>query len=151
MTHFTQFVTLLTMAVDHFYVESHTRPMCKAVIRLNHSYHNDINTSINTQVAEQMFSYLPQFKHSLRGYNYPIVFIFYATFFHLKGVKLLVLVRMNKQFKAFCYYIRFSYKLYFICFYYLTHYILFLLIIDLVIKINKFQRKSFPTFFNSTR
>ena len=83
----TQFLTSLTMAVDRFHVKNHTRPMCKTVMRPDHSCHNDIYASINTEVAEQMFSYLSQFKHSFRGYNYPKSGIFYTILFHLKNCK----------------------------------------------------------------
>lgn len=84
---FTGFLPSLTMAIDRFHVRNHTRPMCKTVMRPDHASHNDIFTSINTEVAEQMFSYLSQFQHSFRGYNYPKSTIFYTVLFHLKNCK----------------------------------------------------------------
>ncbi|UJR24362.1 hypothetical protein I4U23_005739 [Adineta vaga] len=86
-TNFTQFLTDLTMAIDRFHVKNHTRQMCKTVMRPDHSSHHDVFKSINTQVAEQMFSYLSQFKNSFRGYNYPKSTIFFTVLFHLKNCK----------------------------------------------------------------
>ncbi|CAF5194665.1 unnamed protein product, partial [Rotaria magnacalcarata] len=57
----TQFLTSLAMAIDRFHVKNHKRPMCKTVMRPDHPCHNDIYASINTQVAEQGFSYLSKF------------------------------------------------------------------------------------------
>ena len=73
------------MTVDRFHVENQKRSMCRTVMRPDHSCHNDIYNSINTQVAEQMFSYLSRFKHSFRGYNYPKSTIFYTILFDLKN------------------------------------------------------------------
>ena len=87
-TDFTEFLTSLTMAIDRFHVKNHKRPMCKTVMRPDHPSHNDIYSSINTQVAEQMFAYLSKFKNSFRGYNYPKSTIFYTILFHLKNCSL---------------------------------------------------------------
>ncbi|CAF4049255.1 unnamed protein product [Rotaria magnacalcarata] len=84
-TDFTQFLTSLTMAIDRFHVKNHTRPMCKTIMRPDHPCHNNIYAAINTEVAEQMFSYLSKFKHSFRGYNYPKSTIFLTILFHLKN------------------------------------------------------------------
>jgi len=86
-TAFTQFLTSLTMAIDRFHVKNHTRAMCKTVMKPDHFSHNDIYSSINTQVAEQMFSYLSQFKNSFKGYHYPKSTIFFTVLFHLKNCK----------------------------------------------------------------
>lgn len=84
-TDFTRFLATLTMAIDRFHVKNHKRPMCKTIMRPDHSCHNNIYSSINTQVAEQMFSYLSKFKYSFRGYNYPKSTIFFTILFHLKN------------------------------------------------------------------
>ncbi|CAF1624999.1 unnamed protein product [Rotaria magnacalcarata] len=81
----TQFLTSLTMAIDRFHVKNHKRPICKTVMRPDHPCHNDIYASINTQVAEQGFSYLSKFKNSFRGYSYPKSTIFFTVLFHLKN------------------------------------------------------------------
>ncbi|CAF4502766.1 unnamed protein product [Rotaria socialis] len=81
----TQFLTSLAMAIDRFHVKNHKRPMCKTVMRPDHPCHNDIYASINTQVAEQGFSYLSKFKNSFRGYSYPKSTIFFTVLFHLKN------------------------------------------------------------------
>lgn len=86
-TDFTQYLTSLTMAVDRFHVSNHKRSMCKTVMRPDHSCHNDVYASINTQVAEQLFSYFSKFKNSFRGYNYPKSTIFFTLLFHLKNCK----------------------------------------------------------------
>jgi hypothetical protein len=86
-TDFTKFITSLTMAIDRFHVKNHTRLMCKTTMRPDHPSHNDTFASINTQIAQQMFSYLSQFKRSFRGYNYPKSTIFYTILFHLKNCK----------------------------------------------------------------
>lgn len=70
-TEFTKFLTSLTMAIDRFHVKNHKRLMCKTVMRPDDPSHNDIYSSINTQVAEQMCSYMSKFKCSFRGYRYP--------------------------------------------------------------------------------
>jgi hypothetical protein len=84
-TDFTEFLASLTMAIDRFHVKNHKRPMCKTVMRPDHPGHNDIYSSINTQVAEQMFAYLSKFKNSFRGYNFPKSTIFFTILFHLKN------------------------------------------------------------------
>ena len=40
---------------------------------------------LNTQVAEQIFSYFSKFKHSFKGYNYSKSTIFFLLLFHLKN------------------------------------------------------------------
>ena len=84
-TDFTRFLASLTMAIDRFHVKNHKRAMCKSTMRPDHPCHKDIYTSINTQVAEQLFAYLSKFKHSFRGYNYPKSAIFFTILFHLKN------------------------------------------------------------------
>jgi hypothetical protein len=84
-TDFTEFLISLTMAIGRFHVKNHKRPMCKTVMRPDHPYHNDIYSSINTQVAKQMFAYLSKFKNSFRGYNFPKSTIFFTILFHLKN------------------------------------------------------------------
>ncbi len=75
------------MAVDRFHVKNYKRSVCQTVMRPDHSFHNNIYDSINTQVAEQLFSYVSKLKHSFRGYNYPKSTIFYTILFHLKNCK----------------------------------------------------------------
>jgi len=84
-TDFTKFLTSLTMAIDRFHVKNHKRHMCKTVMRPDDPSHNDIYSSINTQVAEQMFAYMSKFKSSFRGYSYPKSTIFFTILFHLKN------------------------------------------------------------------
>jgi hypothetical protein len=86
-TDFTEFLSSLTMAVDRFHVKNHKRAMCKTIMKPDHPCHNNIYASINTEVAEQLFSYLSKFKHSFRGYNYPKSTIFFTILFHLKNCK----------------------------------------------------------------
>ena len=50
--------------------------MCKTVMRPDDPSHNDIYSSINTEVAEQMFAYMSKFKNSFKGYSYPKSTIF---------------------------------------------------------------------------
>lgn len=84
-TDYTKFLSTMSMAIDRFHVKNHRRPMCKTVMKPDHASHNDVYSSINTQVAEQMFAYLSKFKNSFRGYNYPKSTIFYLILFHLKN------------------------------------------------------------------
>lgn len=84
-TDFTQFFTSLDMAIDRFHVKNHKRAMCKTIIKPDHPCHNNIYTSINTEVAEQMFSYFAKFKNSFRAYNYPKSTVFFTILFHLKN------------------------------------------------------------------
>ncbi|CAF0917303.1 unnamed protein product [Adineta steineri] len=84
-TNFTEFLSSLPMAIDRFHVKNHTRAMCKTIMRPDHECHNGIYNSINTQVAEQGFSYFSKFKNSFRGYSYPKSTIFFTILFHLKN------------------------------------------------------------------
>lgn len=84
-SNFTKFLTSLSMAIDRFHVKNHKRTMCKTIMQPDHECHNDIYSSINTQVAEQGFAYLSKFKNSFRGYNYPKSSIFFLILFHLKN------------------------------------------------------------------
>jgi hypothetical protein len=68
-TNNTQFLTSLSMAIDRFHVLNHKRAMCKTVMRPDHPCHKGVYESINTEVAEQLFSYLSKFKHSFRAYK----------------------------------------------------------------------------------
>ena len=73
------------MAIDRFHVKNQKRPMCKTIMRPDHPSHNNIYTSINTQVAEQGFAYLSKFKNSFKGYSYPKSTIVFTMLFHLKN------------------------------------------------------------------
>lgn len=81
----TDFLTNMSMAIDRFHIKNHKRTMCKTIMQPDHPCHNNIYSSINTQIAEQMFSYFSKFKNSFRGYNYPKSTIFYTILFHLKN------------------------------------------------------------------
>ena len=99
-TEFKEFLMSLTMTIDRFHVKNHKRPMFQIVVRPGHPSHNDIYSSINTQVAEQMFAYLSKFKTHLeditiQNERYSIRFSF-----TLKIVQRLVLVRSNKRCKS---------------------------------------------------
>ena len=61
-TDFTQFLTSLHMAIDRLHVSNHKRAMCKTIMRPDHSCHNGVYESIDTEVAEQLFAYLSKFK-----------------------------------------------------------------------------------------
>ena len=50
------------------------------------SSHPHPRPHLNTQVAEQMFSYFSKFKHSFKGCNYLKSAIFFLILFHLKTV-----------------------------------------------------------------
>jgi len=84
-TDFTQFLTSMNMAIDRFHVKNHKRAMCQTIMKPDHPCHNNIYAAINTEVAEQMFSYLAKFKNLFRGYNYPKSTIFFTILFHLKN------------------------------------------------------------------
>ncbi|CAF1470356.1 unnamed protein product [Adineta ricciae] len=84
-TNFTAFLPSLPMAIDRFHVKNHKRAMCKTIMRPDHECHKGVYNAINTQVAEQGFSYLSKFKNSFRGYNYPKSTIFFTILFHLKN------------------------------------------------------------------
>ena len=84
-TNNTQFLTSLSMAIDRFHVLNHKRAMCETVTRPDHPFHNGVYESINTEVAEQLFSSLSKVRHSFRAYNYPKSTIFFTLLFHLKN------------------------------------------------------------------
>ena len=84
-TNNTQFLMSLSMAIDRFHVLNHKRAMFQTVMRPDHPCHKGVYESINTEVAEQLFSYLSKFKRSFRAYNYPKSTIFFPLLFHLKN------------------------------------------------------------------
>ena len=85
-TDVTKFLTTLTMAIDRFHVKNYKRNMCKTIMRPDHPCHKGIFTSINTQVAEQLFAYLSKFKKSFRVlYSSPKLTMFFTVLFQLKN------------------------------------------------------------------
>ncbi|CAF0905966.1 unnamed protein product [Didymodactylos carnosus] len=83
----TEFVKNMTMAIDSFHVKNHNRPMCKTFMRPTHPSHNGIYDNINSQIAEQMFSYFSKFQNSFQGYHYPKSTVFFLLLFHLKNCR----------------------------------------------------------------
>ena len=71
--------------VDFFHIRTHTRPMCKTIMRPDDPVHEGLFTNVNTQMAEQSFSFLSQFKSSLRNFTHPRSTTMLMILLHLKN------------------------------------------------------------------
>ena len=74
--------------VDYFHIRTHTRPMCKTVMRPDDPSHQGLFTNINTQMAEQSFSFLSRFKSSLRSFTHPRSTTMLMILLHLKNCQI---------------------------------------------------------------
>jgi hypothetical protein len=71
------------LAIDKFHQPNHVRSMCKQIMRYDDPSHDGIFAGINTQIAEQFFSYLTKFKGMLRCFSFPRSLIYCLLLFHL--------------------------------------------------------------------
>ncbi|CAF0949277.1 unnamed protein product [Didymodactylos carnosus] len=83
----TEFLSKVTFAIDRFHQPNHKQAMCKHEMRADHESHGSTFNDVDSQVAERMFSYLTNFKHSFRAYTYPKSRAFFLILFHLKNCK----------------------------------------------------------------
>ena len=74
--------------IDSFHEQNHTRHMCKNEMRANHTSHKQMFDHINSQIAEQTFSTISQYKTHWSNYSYPKSFINFILFFHLYNCEL---------------------------------------------------------------
>lgn len=71
--------------VDFFHIKTHTRSICQTIMRPDHPSHEGLFVDINTQLAEQSFSFLTQFKSSLRNFTHPRSTTMLPILLHLKN------------------------------------------------------------------
>ena len=69
--------------LDTFHQRNHTRHMCKNEMRADHPLHKNMFDNINSQIAEQTFSIISQYKTHWSNYSYPKSYINFILFFHI--------------------------------------------------------------------
>ena len=75
--------------VDYFHIRTHTRPMCQSIMRPDDPSHEGLFDNINTQMAEQSFSFLSRFKASLRSFTHPRSTTMLMLLLHLKNCQII--------------------------------------------------------------
>ena len=86
--------------VDYFHIRTHTRPMCQTVMRPDDPSHNGLFDNINTQMAEQSFSFLSRFKASLRGFTHPRSTTMLMLLLHLKNCQIIGIAHTDSGISA---------------------------------------------------
>jgi hypothetical protein len=66
---------------DTFHEQNHTRHMCKNEMRANHPSHNQMFECTNSQIAEETFSIIMNYKNHWSNYSYPKSYINFIVFF----------------------------------------------------------------------
>ncbi|CAF2105459.1 unnamed protein product [Rotaria magnacalcarata] len=69
--------------IECFHEQNQTRHMCKNEMRASHPSHMSMFDQINSQIAEQTFSIIAQYKMHWSNYSYPKSYINFILFFHL--------------------------------------------------------------------
>ncbi|CAK9189242.1 unnamed protein product [Sphagnum troendelagicum] len=84
-TEYSKVLLNLRLAVDRFHRKGHVHPMCHTSTNPDCVFNgnSEIYQNINSSIAEQSFSYLSQFKLSLRGLAYPNSTFFSLMLLHL--------------------------------------------------------------------
>jgi hypothetical protein len=75
----------MTLVTDRFHNTVHTGNLCKTLFNPDSEQNKIKFIGINTSLAEQTFSYLTNFKTSLRSFSYPTSALFTILLFHLKN------------------------------------------------------------------
>ncbi|CAF1467507.1 unnamed protein product [Adineta ricciae] len=84
-TQFSQQLMEMTLVTDRFHNTVHTGNLCKTLFNPDSEQNKIKFIGINTSIAEQTFSYLTNFKTSLRSFSYPSSALFTILLFHLKN------------------------------------------------------------------
>lgn len=71
--------------VDYFHIRTHTRPICKAIMRPDDSIQEGMLKGVNTALAEQSFSSLTRLKMPMRNFTYPRSTTMLMLLSHLKN------------------------------------------------------------------
>jgi hypothetical protein len=69
--------------LDSFHQRNHTRHMCRNEMRATHPSHKNMFDNVNSQIAEQTFSIISQYKTHWSNYSYPKSYINFILFFHI--------------------------------------------------------------------
>ncbi|CAF1169980.1 unnamed protein product [Adineta steineri] len=84
-TKYTQQLMDMILVTDRFHNTVHTATLCKTLFNPDSEQNKAKFSGINTSIAEQTFSYLTNFKTSLRSFSYPTSALFTILLFHLKN------------------------------------------------------------------
>jgi hypothetical protein len=78
--------------LDSFHEQNHTRHMCKNEMCANHPSHNKMFDCTNSQIAEETFSIITNYKRHWSHYSYPKSYINFIVFFHLYNSNLVNII-----------------------------------------------------------
>lgn len=84
-TYYTEKLMNMTLVTDRFHNTVHVGKLCKTLFNPDSEQNKEKFVGINTSIAEQTFSYLTNFKTSLRSFCYPTSALFTIILFHLKN------------------------------------------------------------------
>jgi hypothetical protein len=84
-TRYTQQLMEMKLVTDRFHNTVHKAKLCKTLFNPDSDQNKITFMGINTSIAEQMFSYLTNFKLALRSFAYPTSALFTILLFHLKN------------------------------------------------------------------
>ena len=84
-TSYTEQLMDMVLVTDRFHNTVHVGKLCKTLFNPDSEQNKDKFIGINTSIAEQTFSYLTNFKASLRSFCYPTSALFTILLFHLKN------------------------------------------------------------------
>ncbi|UJR24353.1 hypothetical protein I4U23_005730 [Adineta vaga] len=84
-TKYSQQLMDMTLVTDRFHNTVHIGNLCKTLFNPDSEQNKAKFIGIDTSIAEQAFSYLTNFKRSLRSFSYPTAALFTIVLFHLKN------------------------------------------------------------------
>ena len=84
-TIYTQHLMNMKLVIDRFQSAVHKGKLCKTLFNPDSEQNKLFFASINTSIAEQTFSYLTNFKISLRSFTYRASALFTILLFHLRN------------------------------------------------------------------
>lgn len=75
------------LALDNFHQRTHSRAMCKTIMKSDHPSHEGRFIGLNSQAAEHAFQYISRAKYSLRNFSYPYSTTMFMIMLHLLNCK----------------------------------------------------------------
>jgi hypothetical protein len=84
-TKYSQQLMDMKLVTDRFHNTVHTSKLCKTQFNPDSQENKSLFIGVNTSIAEQTFSYLTNFKTTLRSFSYPTSALFTILLFHLKN------------------------------------------------------------------
>jgi hypothetical protein len=76
------------LALDNFHQRTHSRTMCKSIMKSDHPSHEGRFTGLNSQAAEQGFQFISRAKYSLRNFSFPHSTVMLMLLLHLKNCRI---------------------------------------------------------------